>query len=92
MEIVIIALTTGMNISPCLITCDLIFKYTICQFKSILITAINFKYLAFGVVGEQTNTFYSVTGYMWQVMLAECQVCIMQQVLLTEPVQLDKNR
>lgn len=92
MEIVIIALTTGMNISPCLITCDLIFKYTICGFKSILITAINFKYLAFEVAGEQTNTFYSVTGYMWQVTLAECQVCIMHEVPLTGPVHLDKNK
>lgn len=38
------------------------------------------------MVGEQTNTFYIVTGYMWQVMLAECQVCIMHEVPLTEPV------
>lgn len=54
--------------------------------------SINFKYLAFGVAGEQTNTFYSVTGYMWQVTLAECQVCIMHEALLTGPVYLDKNR
>lgn len=44
------------------------------------------------MAGEQTNTFYSETGYMWQVTLAECQVCIMHEALLTGPVCHDENR